>query len=244
VGCQTRCASEKSAICRHDPQADGDHVECSVGLSVAAGVEPVAVGAAGACLDRGGAAELGEGFFAAEAVDVLAGGNEELACALGADSEELAGAGGGGAHELLELAVEFEDLAVEFVEAAGEVADPELCGLCRLMEALHVGRSFRQRVAFALMVRPWRSSLRSCSGAVMIRSSSCCRAAWRASSALVLTTCSCRIASTIPLVLFGDSGRSLAGCRAGGKLGVDRVALAGRNHLKCFQIRRRTAIAL
>ncbi len=31
-----------------------------VGLSVAAGVEPVAVGAAGACLDGGGAADLGE----------------------------------------------------------------------------------------------------------------------------------------------------------------------------------------
>src|SRR5436305_2908576 len=88
--------------------ADGDHVERSVGLSVAAGVEAVAVGAAGACLDRGGAADLGEGCFAVEAVDVLAGGDEELACALGADSEELGGAWGGGAHELLELAVEFE----------------------------------------------------------------------------------------------------------------------------------------
>src|SRR5213592_1856228 len=54
--------------------ADGDHVECSVGLPVAAGVEPVAVGAAGACLDRGGAADLCEGCFATEALDVLAGG--------------------------------------------------------------------------------------------------------------------------------------------------------------------------
>src|SRR6266705_7070240 len=96
--------------------ADGDHVECAVGLSVAAGVESVAVGAAGACLDRGGAADLGEGCFAAESVDVLAGSDEELACALRADSEELGGAWGGGAHELLELAVEVDDLAVEFVD--------------------------------------------------------------------------------------------------------------------------------
>src|SRR5712691_6645455 len=44
--------------------ADGDHVECSVGLAVAAVVEAVAGGAAGAGLDRGGGAELGEGGFA------------------------------------------------------------------------------------------------------------------------------------------------------------------------------------
>src|SRR6266446_2862927 len=61
--------------------ADGDHVQCSVGLSVAAWVESVTGGAAGACLDRGGAADLREGRFAAEPVDVLAGGDQQLACA-------------------------------------------------------------------------------------------------------------------------------------------------------------------
>src|SRR5438093_7458260 len=62
--------------------ADGDHVECAVGLAVAAVVEAVAAGAAAAGLDRGGGAELGEGRFAAEALDVLAGGDEQLAGAL------------------------------------------------------------------------------------------------------------------------------------------------------------------
>ena len=82
------------------------------GLSVAAEVESVAFGKAGACLDRGGAADLREGGFVAEPLDVLSGGDQELACALGADSEQLGRARSCGAHELLELAVEFEDLAV------------------------------------------------------------------------------------------------------------------------------------
>src|SRR5438552_10921770 len=66
--------------------ADGDHVQRPVGLSVAAEVEPVAVGASGAGLDRGGAADPREGSFVAEAVDVLAGGDEELARALSSDA--------------------------------------------------------------------------------------------------------------------------------------------------------------
>jgi hypothetical protein len=98
--------------------ADGDHVECSVGLSVAAGVESVTGGAAGACLDRGGAADLREGRFAAEPLDVLAGGDEELASALGADPKELSRARGGSVREVLELAVEFDDLVVELADAA------------------------------------------------------------------------------------------------------------------------------
>src|SRR6266540_6451880 len=56
--------------------ADGDHVKRPVGLSVAAEVESVAFGTAGACLDRGGAADLREGGFVAEPLDVLAGGDE------------------------------------------------------------------------------------------------------------------------------------------------------------------------
>src|SRR6266516_3815135 len=50
--------------------ADGDHVERPVGLSVAAEVESVAFRTAGACLDRGGAADLREGGFVAEPLDV------------------------------------------------------------------------------------------------------------------------------------------------------------------------------
>ena len=82
----------------------------------------MAGGAAGACLDRGSAADLCKGGFAAKAVDVLAGGDQQLACALGADSKELGRARGGDLHEPLELSVEFEDLAVEFADAAGEAA--------------------------------------------------------------------------------------------------------------------------
>src|SRR6186997_2071427 len=51
--------------------ADRDHGEGSIGLSIAAVVEAVAGGAAGAGWDRGGAADFGECCFAAEAIDVL-----------------------------------------------------------------------------------------------------------------------------------------------------------------------------
>src|SRR5436309_915053 len=71
---------------------DGDHVQRPVRLPIAAVVESVSARASGAGLDRGGAAELGEGGFAVEPFDVLAGGDEQLAGALGADSEELDGA--------------------------------------------------------------------------------------------------------------------------------------------------------
>src|SRR6266540_2879840 len=53
--------------------ADGDHVQGPVGLAVAAVVEAVAGGAAGAGGDRGGAADPCESGLAAQAVDVLAG---------------------------------------------------------------------------------------------------------------------------------------------------------------------------
>src|SRR5712691_1333487 len=119
--------------------ADGDHVQCSVGLSVAAEVEPVAVGAAGAGLDRGGAADPGEGSFVAEAVDVLAGGDEELARALGADAEEVGRSRRCRFDELLELSVELNDFAFEVAGATGEAAEGELRRLGWFVDAAVVG---------------------------------------------------------------------------------------------------------
>jgi hypothetical protein len=100
----------------------------------------VAVGAAGACLDRGGGAELREGGgFASETLDVLAGGAEQLAGALGADSEELDGPRGGGGDEMLELSVELEEFAVEQADAAGEAAEGVLGRLEWVVQARAVG---------------------------------------------------------------------------------------------------------
>jgi hypothetical protein len=114
-------------------------VQRAVRLSVAAVVESVAAGAAGAGLDRGGGAELREGGFASEALDVLAGGDEQLAGALGADSEELDGPRSGGGDELLELSVEFEEFAVERTDASGEATEGVLGRLQRLMQVRGVG---------------------------------------------------------------------------------------------------------
>jgi hypothetical protein len=119
--------------------ADRDHVEGAIGLSIAAVVEAVAGGAAGAGWDRGGAADLGECCFAAEAIDVLAGGDEELACALGADSEELKRARRCEVHESLELTVELDELTLELADATGEAAQRELCRLRGFVDPFGVG---------------------------------------------------------------------------------------------------------
>lgn len=66
------------------------------------------------------AAEGGEGAVAAEALDVLASGDEQLPGVAGGDGDQLRGARRGGGDERCELVVEGGDLAVEFGDAAGE----------------------------------------------------------------------------------------------------------------------------
>ena len=74
----------------------------TVGLAVAAGVEAVADGLVGGGGDRAGAAERREGGLAFEPLDVLAGGDEELAGVAGRDAEKLDGARCGCGDELLD----------------------------------------------------------------------------------------------------------------------------------------------
>ena len=79
--------------------ADGDHVQGAVGVAVAAVVEAVAVASAGGDGDRAGAAEGGEGAVAVQALDVLAGGDEELAGVAGRDGDQPGGAWRGGGDQ-------------------------------------------------------------------------------------------------------------------------------------------------
>src|SRR5215208_1958316 len=64
---------------------DGDHVQGAVGVAVAAVVEAVAGGLAAAGGNRAGATQSGERGVAAEALDVLAGGDEQLAGVAGGE---------------------------------------------------------------------------------------------------------------------------------------------------------------
>ena len=69
--------------------ADGDQVECAVGVAVAAAVvETVAGGLARGRRDRAGAAERGERALASQAVDVLPGADEQLSRVAGRDAEQ------------------------------------------------------------------------------------------------------------------------------------------------------------
>ena len=71
-----------------------------------------------------------------------------MACALGADSEQLERARSCGVHELLELTVEFENLAVQLSDAAGKAAKRELSGLCGLVDPFDVGAQFQAESGF------------------------------------------------------------------------------------------------
>src|SRR5829696_7708491 len=65
----------------------GDAPECGVRLSVAAAVQAVTVlGLAAGRWDGCGAAEPGEGRFAAKSAGVVAGRDEQRGCGVGADT--------------------------------------------------------------------------------------------------------------------------------------------------------------
>jgi hypothetical protein len=101
-------------------------MEGPIRLPIAAVVEAVAGGAAGAGGDRGGAADPCESGLAVQTVDVLAGGDEELTGALGADREELDRSRGGERDESFELLVELSDLALELAGTSSEAAQQRL----------------------------------------------------------------------------------------------------------------------
>lgn len=108
-------------------------------MPVAVGVEAVAGGAPGGCWDWCGGAEVGEGGFVSEPVDVLAGGDEQGAGVGDADAEEGGRVWGCNPDELLELCVEFGDLVVEVADSAGEAAQAEFRSVERLAEPCAVG---------------------------------------------------------------------------------------------------------
>jgi hypothetical protein len=102
---------------------DGDDVQRTVSGAVTAAAESVtAAGTAAAGGLRSDAAELGEGSFVADAVGVVADGDEELSGDLGADPVELDQLGRGRADEGFDLLVEGLDLVVELLPASCQVA--------------------------------------------------------------------------------------------------------------------------
>jgi hypothetical protein len=84
--------------------------------------------------DRGGGADAGEDRFAFEAVDVLAGGDEQLRRVLGADAEQCGRLRCSGGDERTKAAVEFVDLGVKVTDASGEAAERELGCLERFVQ--------------------------------------------------------------------------------------------------------------
>src|ERR1700733_6859658 len=106
--------------------AYGDEVKRAVGLAVAAVVEAGAVGLAGRGGDRAGAAEHRERSFAAEAVDVLPGGDEQLTGVPGGDAEQLDGARCGSRDEWLEFVIQVGDFEIESLDPLSDRAQREL----------------------------------------------------------------------------------------------------------------------
>jgi hypothetical protein len=112
--------------------AHDDHpVEGGVGLAVPTAVEPVsAVGLAGSSWDGAGAAELGERGVRADAIVVVAGGDEHLRCGVGADAERRDEVGGGGLGELVEVERVGLDHLVELEPPTGQGGEDPAHGNC------------------------------------------------------------------------------------------------------------------
>src|ERR1700754_5013540 len=102
---------------------DGGDVERAVSRPVASPAESVAAGGSSAArwlwCD---AAELGEGGLVADAVGVVAGGDEELAGELDPDAVQLDECRCGSAHQDFDLPVQRLDLLVEDLPSACQVA--------------------------------------------------------------------------------------------------------------------------
>jgi hypothetical protein len=90
--------------------AKDDNVECIVGATVTAAIEPVSVGASAAGGDRCGAAEVREGGFGLDPVKVVAGADEHLAGDFGSHPGKGKQGGGDLVQELMKLVVGFGDL--------------------------------------------------------------------------------------------------------------------------------------
>lgn len=102
--------------------ADRDHVECTIGLPVAATMECHPVRSAGSDGDRGDTAETREGRVGSEAVDVLPRGDQELSAMSGANPKSGDEGWGSCGDEFLELCIEGRDLIIECVNTFGEAA--------------------------------------------------------------------------------------------------------------------------
>src|SRR5215216_1938180 len=131
--------------------ADGDHVQGAVGVAVTAVVEAVACRAPGGRWDRAGTAERRERGIAAEALDVLAGGDQQLTGVTGRDPEQLRGARRRGPNEPLELDIEVRDLGVERINAASD-RNASLAAWVGRSSSIGFGRSRRQSAALPRIV--------------------------------------------------------------------------------------------
>ena len=207
--------------------ADGDHVQRAVGVAVTAVVEAVAVGAAGGDGDRAGAAERGERRFAAEPLDVLAGGDQQRAGVTGGDGDARGRGRRCLGDERFELAIERGDLGVEIDHAARERSQRGLRRVDRARAAASGRREGARRASRGrVCVLRAAAARRSSSGAVTIRPLQRVeRGAARLDRAVAHDP---QLTDRLddPGRVLGDHDPAGGQHVACGHLGVDRVALA------------------
>jgi len=69
---------------------------------------------------------------------------------LAADSKELSRARGCGVREVLELAIELEEFAVQLAKTVGKAGERELCGLPWFVDSRGVGAQLSAQSGFRL----------------------------------------------------------------------------------------------
>ena len=190
------------------------------------GFQAVAAALAGGDRDRACAAERCKRAFAVQAIDVLSGGDEQLAGVAGRDAKQRNGPRSSSCDERSELRVEVCEFIVQECDTACETAQRELGGVGRVGEVRGVrpqaateGGPADQRLAFAELFAQVAgrgdqqiSELHDGDRAGLHRA----------------VSCDPQLPDRFddPVRLLRRDGGGAAECVTGGHLGVDRVGFA------------------
>src|SRR5215216_7023441 len=107
----------RATISSHPSQTD--HVQCSVGVPVAAAVEAVPNDLAGGSLDRRDTAEAGEGGLTPQPMGIVSGHDQQRRGVVGADARQGNQLWGGFQNQPIELHAQLCDLFGEDLVATG-----------------------------------------------------------------------------------------------------------------------------
>ena len=119
--------------------ADSDHVQSTVGLSIAAPMQPHPAGLSGIDGNRCDTAQAREPGLRAEPVDVLPGADQQLGRVTGPDPDPGDERGSRPGYEPVQVGLDGGDLRVQLVYASGQSSQGHFRGLKGLLQSGGIG---------------------------------------------------------------------------------------------------------